>query len=162
MYLYLYVYISFLSFFLVTTRLNAPAGRVFNSTEIVIPPSFIKAVQPFRIERPKVIFNTQTQMYVLVFHCEDAPYKVGGTSVTNSPHPLSLFLSIRGHWWGAPTPLAHPISVSSRVGSRLPLPLYADVRLHIPMTHRNDRYRTLRPPCRDDETRCFLIRYCIN
>ena len=25
-----------------------------------------------------------------------------------------------------------------RVGSKLPLPLYADVRLHIPMTHRND------------------------
>ena len=29
-------------------------------------------------------------------------------------------------------------SVSSRVGSKLPLPLYADMRLHIPMTHRND------------------------
>ena len=29
-------------------------------------------------------------------------------------------------------------SVSSRVGSKLPLPLYADVRFHIPMTHRND------------------------
>ena len=26
------------------------------------------------------------------------------------------------------------------VGSKLPLPLYADVRLHIPMTHRTDRY----------------------
>ena len=30
-----------------------------------------------------------------------------------------------------------PPSVFSRVGSKLPLPLYADVRLHIPMTHRN-------------------------
>ena len=29
-------------------------------------------------------------------------------------------------------------SVSSRIGSKLPLPLYADVRLYIPMTHRND------------------------
>ena len=29
-------------------------------------------------------------------------------------------------------------SVSSRVDSKLPLPLYADVRFHIPMTHRND------------------------
>ena len=29
-------------------------------------------------------------------------------------------------------------SVSSQFGSKLPLPLYADVRLHIPMTHRND------------------------
>ena len=28
-------------------------------------------------------------------------------------------------------------SVSSRIGGKLPLPLYADVRLHIPMTHRN-------------------------
>ena len=25
------------------------------------------------------------------------------------------------------------------VGSKLPLPLYADVRLHIPMTHHNGR-----------------------
>ena len=32
-------------------------------------------------------------------------------------------------------------SVSSRFGSKLPLPLYADVRLHIPMTHRNDVIR---------------------
>ena len=46
----------------------------------------------------------------------------------------------------APTPLeggsAHPISVTS-IGSKLPLPLYADVRFHIPMNHRNDviRYR---------------------
>ena len=29
-------------------------------------------------------------------------------------------------------------SVSSRISSKLPLPLHADVRLHIPMTHRND------------------------
>ena len=32
-------------------------------------------------------------------------------------------------------------AVSSRVGSTLPLPLYADVRLHIPMTHRTDVIR---------------------
>ena len=34
------------------------------------------------------------------------------------------------------------LPVSSRVGSKLPLQFYADVRLHIPMTHRNygDRY----------------------
>ena len=32
-------------------------------------------------------------------------------------------------------------SVSSRVGSKLPLPLYADVRLHTPMTHRDDVIR---------------------
>ena len=29
-------------------------------------------------------------------------------------------------------------SASSRFGSKLPLPLYADVRLHIPMTHHNN------------------------
>ena len=29
-------------------------------------------------------------------------------------------------------------SVSSRVGSKLPLPRYADVQFHIPMTHRDD------------------------
>ena len=32
-------------------------------------------------------------------------------------------------------------SVSSRFGSKLPLPLYADVRLHITMTYRNDVIR---------------------
>ena len=37
---------------------------------------------------------------------------------------------------GARTP-----SVSSRIGSKLPLPLYADVRFHIPMTCRNDVIR---------------------
>ena len=34
-----------------------------------------------------------------------------------------------------------PPSVSSRVGSKLPPPLYADVRLHIPTTHHNDAGR---------------------
>ena len=34
---------------------------------------------------------------------------------------------------------AHPISVLSGFGSKLPLPLYADVRLHIPMTHTHGR-----------------------
>ena len=36
---------------------------------------------------------------------------------------------------GRPTP-----SVSSQFGSKLPLPLYADVRLHVSMTRRNGRY----------------------
>ena len=31
-----------------------------------------------------------------------------------------------------------PPSVSSRVDSKLPLPVYADVLFHIPMTHNND------------------------
>ena len=35
--------------------------------------------------------------------------------------------------------------MSSRgFGSKLPLPLYADVRSHIPITHRNDRYRKMK------------------
>ena len=55
--------------------------------------------------------------------------------VTNSPHPLRCLLT-QEQWWSAPTSLLP--SVSSRVGSKLPLPLYADLRFHIPMTHRND------------------------
>ena len=47
----------------------------------------------------------------------------------------------RGHWWGAPKTLeggsAHPTCVRG-VGSKLHLPLYADVRLYIPITHHND------------------------
>lgn len=34
---------------------------------------------------------------------------------------------------------AHPTNLPLRVGSKLPLPLYADVRFHIPMTHNNGR-----------------------
>ena len=33
---------------------------------------------------------------------------------------------------------ANLLPVSSRVGGKLPLLLYADVRFHIPMTHHND------------------------
>ena len=40
------------------------------------------------------------------------------------------------------------ISVSLGVGSKLPLPLYTDVRLHIPMTHHKNRL--------DSWTRCSL------
>ena len=49
------------------------------------------------------------------------------------PPPTSFFFLLTRSKGGRRTP-----SVSSRVGSTLPLPLYADVRLHIPMTHRND------------------------
>ena len=52
--------------------------------------------------------------------------------VTNSP-PTSFFVN-------SITLMGCTPSVSSRVGSKLPLPLYADVRFHIPMTHHN--------PCR--------------
>ena len=52
--------------------------------------------------------------------------------VTNSPHPPTSFFVNSITLMGCTT------SVSSRVGSKLPLPLYADVRFHIPMTHRND------------------------
>ena len=43
---------------------------------------------------------------------------------TNSPHPLSLLVNSRSLEGGS----VHTPSVSSRVGSKLPLPLYADVR----------------------------------
>ena len=51
--------------------------------------------------------------------------------VTNSPHPLRFFVNSR-------TLMGCTPSVFSRVGSKLPLPVYADVRFHIPMTHRDD------------------------
>ena len=51
----------------------------------------------------------------------------------NSPPSTSFLVNSRTPKGGRRAP-----SVSSRVGSKLPLPLYADVRFHIPMTHRND------------------------
>ena len=63
------------------------------------------------------------------------------TTLSTPPHPLRVSLT-RGHWWGAPTPLKERSGatppVSSRLGSKLSLLLYADVRLHIPMTHNHD------------------------
>jgi|EP01047_Picozoa_sp_COSAG01_P037593 hypothetical protein len=56
-------------------------GLVFNHTQIELPSAGVPGgnppVHPFRIERPKVIYNVHTKLYVLVFHCEDAPYRVG-------------------------------------------------------------------------------------
>eukprot|EP00935_MAST-01C_sp_MAST-1C-sp1_P002166 g2166.t1 len=71
------------------------AGLVFNHTQIDVPAAGLPGgnvpVLPFRIERPKVIYNAQTKMYVLVFHCEDAPYKVGLRGVARSPTPTGPF-----------------------------------------------------------------------
>ena len=43
---------------------------VFNHTQIAVPPAGLPGgnppVLPFRIERPKVIYNAATKMYVLV------------------------------------------------------------------------------------------------
>ena len=44
---------------------------------------------------------------------------------------------------GAPHPskgVGAPHQCPLGVGTKLPLPLYADVRLHIPMTHNHGRY----------------------
>ena len=60
------------------------------------------------------------------------------TSVTLLTQTLRFSLT-RGHCWGVPTPLEgrggrRTPSVSSRFGSKLPLPRHADMRLHIPLT----------------------------
>ena len=76
-------------------------GVVFNSTQInvtaIAPP--LAYTPPFRIERPKVIFNAAKRRYVLVFHCEDAPYSVGLRGVASSADPTGPF-----RWEGASQP----------------------------------------------------------
>ena len=49
------------------------------------------------------------------------------------------------------------------VGSKLPLPLYADVRLHIPMTHHNDAGRGKHEPsdCETEGSACTASIGCI-
>lgn len=73
---------------------------VFNATSIELanfPARFgYTPVKPFRIERPKVIYNAATKLFVLVFHCEDAPYGVGGRGVATSAAPEGPFA-----WVGA-------------------------------------------------------------
>ena len=70
-------------------------GVVFNHTAIDVPAAGVPGgnapVLPFRIERPKVIYNAFTKMYVLVFHCEDAPYQVGLRGVATSASPTGPF-----------------------------------------------------------------------
>ena len=69
----------------------------------------------------------------------------GTRESTLMAHPLRFWLT-QGPWWVAPTPVegakgvGAPRQCPPEVGSKLPLTLYADVRLHIPMTHRNGRY----------------------
>ena len=71
------------------------AAMVFNHTQIDVPvagvPGGQAPVLPLRIERPKVIFNAATKMYVLAFHCEDAPYGVGLRGVASSATPTGPF-----------------------------------------------------------------------
>lgn len=70
-------------------------GLVFNHTQIKLP-LFPAAVKPYRIERPKVIYNAATAKFVLVFHCEDAPYNIGARGVASSASPTGPFA-----WVGA-------------------------------------------------------------
>ena len=53
-------------------------GVVFNSTQInvtaIAPP--LAYTPPFRIERPKVIYNAATKNFVMWFHLDDNGYKV--------------------------------------------------------------------------------------
>ena len=71
-------------------------GVVFNHTQIDVPTAGVPGgnapVLPFRIERPKVIYNAATKLYVLVFHCEDAPYRVGLRGVATSATPNGPFM----------------------------------------------------------------------
>lgn len=58
-------------------------------------------------------------------------------------YPRRFFKKLsRGHWWDAPLRRGGVGSTTIRVplgvDSKLPLPLYVDVRLHIPMTRLND------------------------
>lgn len=61
-----------------------------------------------------------------------------GGKVTSMIHPLRIFW---GFHWRTLTGSVHSISVPLGVGSKLPLLIYADVRLNIPMTHHADTGR---------------------
>ena len=86
-------------------------GLVFNHTQIVVPaaglPGGNAPVLPFRIERPKVIYNSATKKFVLVFHCEDAPYRVGLRGVATSATPTGPFIWSHAENVSAPPCLSH-------------------------------------------------------
>ena len=64
----------------------------------------------------------------------------------------------RRHWWRVPTPCIYDVrcnrSPFSRFVSKLPLPRYADVRLHIPMPHINDMQAGCTRASASSETSC--------
>lgn len=61
-------------------------GEVFHNTSIVAPMQ-----GPYRIERPKVIFNKKTETYVMWFHLDTGSFKLRSVGVAQSKSATGPF-----------------------------------------------------------------------
>ena len=104
-------------------------------------------------------FHTHTSLYFLCHTHAGSTKFVGffvvalvgvGTAielwyVTNSAHPLRFFGNSRT-LMGCIDPLRRGVGAPHQCALESALPLYADLRLHIPVTHRNDAGTTYSGP----------------
>jgi hypothetical protein len=51
---------------------------------------------PYVVERPKVVYNTNTKLYVLWFHLDNSGYGLRQVGVATSPNPTGIFHFVRG------------------------------------------------------------------
>lgn len=62
-------------------------GQVFHQQNITIPGK----KGPFIVERPKVLYNTKTKMFVMWFHLDDSGYKYRHAGIATSHSPSGPF-----------------------------------------------------------------------
>ena len=124
------------SFFSFSFALSSPSITVINT--IVQCTCFL----PFKVGVAKATLRTVSE-HACPPQTDPVAASIGWARVRDKLTPSTSFFANSRTLMGCTDPLRQgrrTPSVSSRVGS---LPRYADVRLHIPMTHRNDviRYR---------------------
>ena len=61
-------------------------GKVISQSQLTVPGSS----GPYVVERPKVLFNNDTQLYVLWFHLDNSNYGVRGYSDAGTRSSYSL------------------------------------------------------------------------
>ena len=70
-------------------------GEIFHNSSITTP---IPAGQGslYRIERPKIIFNARTKLYVMYFHLDSASFGMGMVGVATSPTVAGQYTYVHG------------------------------------------------------------------
>merc|ERR1712014_7243 len=62
-------------------------GMVFSQQDVVAP----GVSGPYVIERPKVVYNDKTELFVLWFHLDDSDYKFRHAGIAVSESPVGPF-----------------------------------------------------------------------
>lgn len=70
-------------------------SQIFHNSQIVVHGN-ITVAAPFRLERPKVLYNRRTASYVLWFHLDDAAFRLGYVGVATSTDIAGPFTFVSG------------------------------------------------------------------